>query len=616
MSWAGPEDIYLSTSLASYLDSLNMVGTVYGVKYFKEANFKSTKMEHTNITLIKNIDLTNDDITMKLRIVRLWKLPDHINKKEVYSIEMILMDEEGTKISGTVSKKFLFKFSRLLNENIIIFLIKPNFGKVRSSYKYVDNTNKVVFVSSTQVERCNVFNGPQFGFSFTSLKAILEHQVLEDLSVDVIGEVQDLQPIKTFLNGEGIATKQATFKIQDLEGQVISVTLFAEYAEQLIDYLQKHPEEVRLVVILQFGRIKWWQEKPAVNTSYHVTKLFINDDIEEIITFKKSITTTTDNCGSLSTTMSKGSFISIVTDDELFLKTEFINIEEVSEIKEEKHVVILATIIGFIEDKPWGYFGCTKCYKKVEPLILIDDKPKSPAEVEEPTIYRCTKCLIDVTIPIPRFRIEIRVQDHTGVVSLTLFDREARKLLKVSAKDLIGSQSKQVIQSNQEVSDFYAYPPLLTTLLERKFAFKIEISKFVLDHSLSVYGINKITADDSIISQLNQKVDLEQPDESDSQRLTYMFVASQDTPTMKDVVSVTDDNVTPASHAEKSTATSPLVRGKNSAVSSTSSDLKRNLSDAYGVDPPTANSTTKKDRSSVSSGQADQVKLLVPKVEK
>ncbi|KAK1411398.1 hypothetical protein QVD17_37946 [Tagetes erecta] len=383
-------------------------------------------MEHNNITLIKNIHLTNDDLTLKLRIVRLWKLPDHINKKEVYSIEMILMDEE------------------------------PNFGSVR----------------------CH-------------------------------------------------------------RGQVMSVTLFADYAEKFIEYLQKNPEEVRFIVILQFGRIKWFQGNPAVNTSYNVTKLFINDDIEEIITFKRA------------------------TDDELFLKTEFINIEEVIDIKEEKHVVILATIISFIEDKPWGYLGCTKCYKKMEPVILIDDKPKSPAEVDEPTIYRCTKCLIDV-------------------------------------------------------SDFYTYPPWLTTLLQRKFSFKIEISKFVLDHSLSVYRINKISADDSIISQLNQKVDREQPAESDSQLVTYMFVASQDTTTKKklDVVSVTDDNVTPASHTEKSTATSPLVRAKNSAVSSTSSDLKSNLSDAYDVDPPTANSTTKKDRSSVSSGQADQIKLLVPKVEK
>ncbi|KAK1415064.1 hypothetical protein QVD17_30834 [Tagetes erecta] len=440
-------------------------------------------MEHNNITLIKNIHLTNDDLTLKLRIVHLWKLPGHINKKEVYSIEMILMDEEGTKITGTVSKRFFSKCTRLLNENINIFVIKPNFGK------------------------------------------------------------------------------------------------------------------------------------PAVNTSYNVTKLFINDDIEEIITFKKSITTN-DKCSSLSTNLSKGSFISIAIDDELFLKTEFINIEDVSEIKEEKHVVILTTINSFIKDKPWGYFGCTKCYKKVEPVILIDDKPKSPAEVDEPTIYRCTKCLIDVRIPIPRFRIEFRVQDHTGVVSLTLFDREAKKLLKVSAKDLIGSQSKEVIESNQEVSDFYAYPPLLTTLLQRKFAFKIEISKFVLDHSLSVYGNNKISADDNIISQLNEKVDREQPAQSDSERVTYLDSASQDTNTLKDVVSVIDDNDTPASHTEKSTATSPLICVKNSAVSSTSSDLKRNLSDAYDVDPLTANSTTKKDRSSVSSGQADQVKLLVPKVEK
>ncbi|KAK1411469.1 hypothetical protein QVD17_38018 [Tagetes erecta] len=340
--------------------------------------------------------------------------------------------------------------------------------------------------------------------------------VCEDLSIDVIGEVQDLQPIRTFLNGEGIFRKQATFKIQDLEGQVMSVTLFVDYAEKFIEYLQKNPEEVRFIVILQFGRTKWFQGNPAVNTSYNVTKLFINEDIEEIISFKRA------------------------TDDELFLKTEFINIEEVREIKE--HVVILETVISFIEDKPWGYFGCTKYYKKVEPVILIDDKPNSPAEVDEPTIYRCTKCLIDVRIPIP---------------------------------------SQNATQSFCKGFDWFS-----------------------------------IQENYNIISQLNQKVDREQPGQSDSEHVTYLDIASQDTNTLKDVVSITDDNVTSASNTEKSTATSPLVRAKNSAVSSTSSDLKCNLSDAYDVDPPTANSTTKKARSSVSSGQADGLKLLVPKVEK
>ncbi|KAK1411456.1 hypothetical protein QVD17_38005 [Tagetes erecta] len=84
----------------------------------------------------------------------------------------------------------------------------------------------------------------------------------------------------------------------------------------------------------------------------------------------------------------------------------------------------------------------------------------------------------------------------------------------------------------------------------------------------------------------------------------------------QNVVSVTDANVTPASNTEKSTVTSPLVCSKNSLVSSTSSHLKRNLSDAYDVDPPTANSTTKLPRGSVSSGQVDDIRLLVPKLEK
>ncbi|KAK1407626.1 hypothetical protein QVD17_39246 [Tagetes erecta] len=121
---------------------------------------------------------------MKLRIVRLWKLPDHINKKEVYSIEMILMDEE-------------------------------------------------------------------FGFSFTSFKAISEEKVREDLSIDVIGE------------------RPSNVR-----------NLIVEYAEQFIEYLQKHPDEVRLIVILQFERIKWWQGNGNIvlteQSSHKSDELYLN----------------------------------------------------------------------------------------------------------------------------------------------------------------------------------------------------------------------------------------------------------------------------------------------------------------------------------------------------
>ena len=39
-----------------------------------------------------------------------------------------------------------------------------------------------------------------------------------------------------------------------------------------------------------------------------------------------------------------------------------------------------------------------------------------------------------------RFKIPIRVQDSSGTVSLTLFDFEAYKILKKSAKELLAIQ--------------------------------------------------------------------------------------------------------------------------------------------------------------------------------
>ena len=41
-----------------------------------------------------------------------------------------------------------------------------------------------------------------------------------------------------------------------------------------------------------------------------------------------------------------------------------------------------------------------------------------------------------------RFKIPIRVQDSSGTVSLTLFDYEAYKILKKSAKELLAIQDQ------------------------------------------------------------------------------------------------------------------------------------------------------------------------------
>ena len=51
-------------------------------------------MDEKNITLIDNLDIQKDDFTVKVRIIRLWSQPLFKDPEQLYSIEMILMDEE------------------------------------------------------------------------------------------------------------------------------------------------------------------------------------------------------------------------------------------------------------------------------------------------------------------------------------------------------------------------------------------------------------------------------------------------------------------------------------------------------------------------------------------
>lgn len=51
-------------------------------------------MAASNVTLIAGVDVLSDDLTFKLRVINLWNHQSFYNKDELYSIELILIDEQ------------------------------------------------------------------------------------------------------------------------------------------------------------------------------------------------------------------------------------------------------------------------------------------------------------------------------------------------------------------------------------------------------------------------------------------------------------------------------------------------------------------------------------------
>ncbi|KAI3820093.1 hypothetical protein L1987_13951 [Smallanthus sonchifolius] len=165
------------------------------------------------------------------------------------------------------------------------------------------------------------------------------------------------------------------------------------------------------------------------------------------------------------------------------------------------------------------------------------------------------------------------------------------------------------------------FPENLDILIEKKFAFKVDVTIYNLKEKVPIYGISKITDDYNIMAELDKKLSTEQVLESNSLNVTMIDFQSEETITFKDVVSYTGDNVTPVSNTDKNTGTSPLVHDRNSTVVSTRKSLKRKLDDDYDIDDITTMSATKFSGRSIPNEKGgakgdDNKKLLIPKIEK
>ncbi|XP_076881620.1 uncharacterized protein LOC143529795 [Bidens hawaiensis] len=119
--------------------------------------------------------------------------------------------------------------------------------------------------------------------------------------------------------------------------------------------------------------------------------------------------------------------------DEYVVRSEFNNIVEVN-LHQVKSAVIVGTVRLIPQNVPWYYLACRTCNRNVTKKSSKDDQPVGVL-VDEEDIYECKtpSCNNNVIHYLQRLRLPLAVQDSIGTIALTLFDRDASKLLKTSA---------------------------------------------------------------------------------------------------------------------------------------------------------------------------------------
>nr|KAJ0205376.1 hypothetical protein LSAT_V11C500255000 [Lactuca sativa] len=170
----------------------------------------------------------------------------HSTTKMKFSVELILLDEQGSKIQATVWKKFLYRFKNILKDGSTFYITSPSFASQKSGcFKITPQDQKLTFVQNTVLKECAEFSRSTFGFSFVDYQTVLSLLHPEDIFVDVIGLVV---AITEMMRDDPEKSKhRLTIHIQDAK--------FGDYAYNMQDYIDNNPPNQCVVVILQFAKI-------------------------------------------------------------------------------------------------------------------------------------------------------------------------------------------------------------------------------------------------------------------------------------------------------------------------------------------------------------------------
>ncbi|XP_044957918.1 uncharacterized protein LOC123408967 [Hordeum vulgare subsp. vulgare] len=182
--------------------------------------------------MLHDITKEKDSWKVKVRIMRLWDAIN-LNNNELISLDMILLDEEGTMIHGKVMKHMVNKFKPLIQEGSVYMI--ANF-KVTSAmnFRSAESEKILNFLHRTKIQE---IKGPknirieEESFTFCSIEVLSARDDEKIYLSDVIGIASYIGHIEETQTTHGIS------KIRDIvlriEDQNINIRLWGNKVGQI-----------------------------------------------------------------------------------------------------------------------------------------------------------------------------------------------------------------------------------------------------------------------------------------------------------------------------------------------------------------------------------------------
>lgn len=235
---------------------------------------------------VSEIAAGKDGWRIKVRVLRMWEVPTFMKPDITNSLEMVLIDEKGSKIHASVRKQLLYVFQSRMSEgkvyNLSCFSVAPSVG----CYRTTQHPYKIIFQMTTKVQVSESSIIPKYGVSLTRLADVCAHTYDYDYLVDVVGLMTGISNEREYVR-DGKVTKMVVFQLTDDSGKC-EVALFGKYVDVLNKLMGKAADGMP-VVLVQFAKVKIFKDKASLQNVLNTTQILINPPIEEAARVRRSV---------------------------------------------------------------------------------------------------------------------------------------------------------------------------------------------------------------------------------------------------------------------------------------------------------------------------------------
>ncbi|KAL6578907.1 hypothetical protein OROMI_009123 [Orobanche minor] len=135
------------------------------------------------------VNPSNETKLIRIRVQWIWLVPRNDNPDDFYSMQMILCDEENTKIQASVLRAQIGKISQTMKEGFLYGLQNYTVGQNMDDFLCTRHPYRLGFHRYTTAKPCPRLEIPRYGFQFVAFEKINKGAMDLKLSVDVIGQM-------------------------------------------------------------------------------------------------------------------------------------------------------------------------------------------------------------------------------------------------------------------------------------------------------------------------------------------------------------------------------------------------------------------------------------------